>query len=66
MIKIRYTTNLDSCKMAKFPEELPAVPAIGSRIRAIVIAAGGIMAWVVAIKAYRLMTKLTTKYPLTK
>ena len=36
MIKAHYTSNLDSCKrvLCVFPEELVAVPQIGSRIRA--------------------------------
>jgi len=32
----------------------------------IAIATAGIMTWVVVIKAYRLMSKITAKYPLTR
>lgn len=35
MIKVYCHTNIDSCKMAKFPDKLLAVPRIGERVRAI-------------------------------
>ena len=35
MIKVHCRTNIDSCKLAKFPEEMLAVPRIGERVCAI-------------------------------